>query len=236
MPRLSLLLALVLVIATSAARAQTEVWLKVDHGHVLILSAGDPEWTPSGERQRVPVNSFLLTGEEAEATLFRATESFDVPSGSYVFVDDVFPKSRMELVDALTRIEAAQLPGRGPAEAEPDRPLGLTYGSPSQSASTTSGEVPYEAERRRTVAHFYALDRFDAALLSLKRSMTKFPELYEDDATVELLLDLYGRFQLYGFMLDECDRLLNRPQAEPVAAVLQHWRDIAEEALAMQRR
>lgn len=226
-----MLITLVLLGARTAA-AQPEVWLKVEVGNVLFLAPGDATWTPSEDRQRVPVQAFVLTKPETTAHLFAATESYELPAGSYFFVEDVIPKERIQIVDALSRIEAAQLPR--PKPEQPDRPLGLTYGSP---AATPAAEldVPYAEERRRAIDFFYSRGRYDAALLMLKRALQKFPELYHDPNNVELLLALYAHFELFGFMLDECDRLRSTPEGEAVAELIYHWRDVARSGLSGQR-
>lgn len=235
MPRAIVVILVLLMMPPLPVRAQPDVWLRVDSGNVFVLTPGHPEWAPAAPRMQVPAAAFLLTHEDARAMLFRATESYDVPQGSYFFVDDAFPRSRLELVDALTRIEASQLPGSREADDAPQRPFGLTYGAPVPPPPAAIS-VPYELERRRAVAHFYTSGRFDAALLSLKRSMIRFPELYADEQLVELLLNLYARFKLYGFVLDECERLMERPHVEPVAEVVQQWREIAERELAVAPR
>lgn len=231
--RLLLLLALLL---PAASYAQPEVWLKVDAGDVLYLDPDAAAWTPAAARQRVPAHAFLLTKPDARATLFRATESYDVPAGAYFFIGDVFPRSRVQLVDALTRIEASQLPGPAPDERTGERTLGLTYGARPTPTSANNVSVPHEAERRRAVAFFYEHGRYDAALLTLKRSMNKFPDLYADEDRVQLLMDLYARFRLYGFLLDECDRLMDAPHSEPFAQLLRDWHATAREALALRER
>lgn len=230
------LLVLALLMPLGAA-AQPDVWMKVEAGDVLYL---DPEilaWTPAEARQRMPAHAFLLTKADARATLFRATESYEVPAGAYFFVDDVFPRSRVDLVDALARIEASQLPVRTPSrEPDAERPLGLTYGARPGSAASADDSVPHHAERRRAVAYFHEQGRYDAALLSLKRSMNKFPDLYADEDNVRLLMDLYAHFRLYGFLLDECDRLMEAPRTEPVTQLARDWHAVAREALALRGR
>ena len=224
-------LLLAALLLPAAASAQTEVWLKVEAGELLYLAPGLPDWVPAQERERLPLQAFVLTGPETRALLFRATETYELPAGAYLFVEDVFPKTRMEIIDALTRIEAAQLPAAPRREREAARPLGLTYGAPARAAHA-GGQVPFLHQRRAAVRHFYARERYDAALLMLKRSLHKFPDLYGDEDDLRLLLDLYARFGLHGFLLDECERLLEAPPTEAHAELLRRWRTVAREALA----
>lgn len=227
-----LFLTALMLAAVSPAVAQTEAWLKVEEGDVLVLAPGDATWMPSEARQRVPLQAFLLTKAGADAHLFVATEVYELPSDAYFFVDDVIPKERMEIVDALSRIEAAQLPR--PKQEQPARVLGLTYGSPA-SIEAADLDVPYAAERLRAIDFYYQQQRYDAALLMLKRAMQKFPELYADEGHVDLLLALYAHFQLYGFLLDECDRLRAVPQDEPVSELVHRWSDVARKGISEQR-
>jgi hypothetical protein len=79
----------------------------------------------------------------------------------------------VEIVAALTRIEAEQLPVNTHEPGQENRKtLGLIYGE-AKEAATPSGTIPYEKERNQAINGFGAW-QYGAALLSLKRTMTKF--------------------------------------------------------------
>ena len=55
------------------------------------------------------------------------------------------------------------------------------------------GAIPHEAERLQAVEWFEAQGRYDAALLSLKRTLGRAPSLYAQTEHVEQLLRLYEK-------------------------------------------
>ena len=131
----------------------------------------------------------------------------------------------------MTRIEAEQLPENTQEPGAPAaRPLGLTYGRPTD-ATSAAQDIPYRQERLHAVAWFYDHDRFDAALLTLKRAMTKYPYLYAETALVERLLGLYDHLALYGFLLDESERLLDAEVSEPYTRLVHDWHERAKNRL-----
>ena len=173
------------------AMAQTEVWIKVDSGAVLYLSPYDSEWIPVSEKQKIPSKTYLSTKAATRATLFRETAAYPLPADAYFYVEDAFEKSRVEIVAALTRIEAAQLPVNIQApDDQRQKTLGLTYGE-KKPANESTGEVPHEAARHRAIRWFVEHEQPHAALLSLKRMLTKFPSLYAKQQYVDQLLFFY---------------------------------------------
>jgi hypothetical protein len=215
----------------SAAFSQSEVWIKVDSGTVLYLAPAGAEWIPVSKKQKIPAKTYLLSKPGAKAILFQETTAYELPPAAYFFVDDVFHKSRVDLVAALARIEAEQLPvnTRDPGQ-ENRKTLGLIYGEAPE-ASVSAGPIPFEQERESAVSWFAAHGHYGAALLSLKRAMTKFPALYLRQAHAEQLLSLYGHLELYGFLLEESNRLLALRSSEAFHHVVKEWNDTAKRKL-----
>lgn len=215
----------------SAAFSQSEVWIKVDSGTVLYLAPAGAEWIPVSKKQKIPAKTFLLSKPDAKAILFQETTAYELPPAAYFFVDDIFHKSRVDLVAALTRIEAEQLPAntREPGQ-ENRRTLGLIYGEAPE-ASPSAGAIPFEQEREAAIQWFAAHGQYGAALLSLKRAMTKFPALYLRQAYAEQILSLYSHLELYGFLLEESNRLLALKSSEAFQRVVKEWNETAKRKL-----
>ena len=214
-----------------AAFSQSEVWIKVDSGTVLYLAPAGAEWIPVSKKQKIPVKTFLLSKPGAKAILFQETTVYELPPAAYFFVDDIFHKSRVDLVAALTRIEAEQLPvnTREPGR-ENRKTLGLIYGEAPE-ASSVAGAIPFEQERASAIRWFAANGQYGAALLSLKRAMTKFPALYLRQTYAEQLLSLYSHLELYGFLLEESNRLLALKSSEAFHRIVKDWNETAKRKL-----
>jgi hypothetical protein len=58
--------------------------------------------------------------------------------------------------------------------------------------------------------------------------MTKYPQLYEEANVVERLLSLYDRLELYGFLLDESERLLHSEAPEAYSRIVIDWNERAK--------
>lgn len=222
---------IILGFLSSAALSQSEVWIKVDSGTVLYLAPAGAEWIPVSKKQKIPAKTFLLSKPDAKAILFQETTVYELPPAAYFFVDDLFHKSRVDLVAALTRIEAEQLPvnTREPAR-ENRKTLGLIYGEAPE-ASPVAGAIPFERERESAIRWFAVHGRYGAALLSLKRAMTKFPALYLRQAYAEQLLSLYSHLELYGFLLEESNRLLVLKSSDAFHSVVKDWNETAKRKL-----
>ena len=222
---------IILGFLSSAAFSQSEVWIKVDSGTVLYLAPAGAEWIPVSKKQKIPAKTFLLSKPDAKAVLFQETTVYELPPAAYFFVDDLFHKSRVDLVAALTRIEAEQLPvnTREPAR-ENRKTLGLIYGEAPE-ASPVAGAIPFERERESAIRWFAVHGRYGAALLSLKRAMTKFPALYLRQAYAEQLLSLYSHLELYGFLLEESNRLLVLKSSDAFHSVVKDWNETAKRKL-----
>ena len=208
---------------------QDQIWVKVDAGQALILDGHHAEWVPLLDRQSVPVKAFLLTKPDTQVQLFKETEVINVPTDAYFYIQDALPKQQTAVVAALTRIQAEQLPA-SPQRRSPKRVLGLTYGTPENHTDETA-KVPYERERYGAVQWFYEQGRHDAALLSLKRMMTKFPSLYKHRPYVDQLLELYSQLELYGFLHDESRQLMQFNISDDFDQMVIEWNDLAKQKL-----
>ena len=222
---------LVLLLSPAVVWAQPQVWLDVQAGTVLYLDPVQSDWVPVTAKQQIPERTFLLVKPDTRLRLFKEAEVYDLPSPAYFFVEDVPRKSRVEVVAALTRIEAAQLPMPSARPgAQQARRIGVTYGKPP-GATARGGPIPYKAERAAAIAWFYEQDRLDAALLSLKRMMTRYPSLYLDLAYVKQLLHCYEQLELYGFLLDETNRLMDVEVSADYEQTIGHWHNLATQKL-----
>ena len=211
--------------------AQSQVWLDVQAGTVFYLDPVQSDWVPVTGKQQIPEQTFLLVKPDTRLRLFKEAEVYELPSSAYFYVEDVPRKRRVEVVAALTRIEAAQLPASTAKPASQQaRRIGVTYGKPP-GETQPGGAIPYEAERAAAVAWFYEHDRLDAALLSLKRMMTRYPSLYLDLSYVKQLLYFYERLELYGFLWDETKRLMGGEVSPHYEQTIGHWHNLATQKL-----
>lgn len=224
---------LVFFLTPSLAFGQSGGWLKITAGTALYLDPHQNEWLPADDRQQVSLHTYLLTQETTQARLFNETDAIDLPPAAYFYLDDALPKPRVSIVGALTRIEAAQLPTNIQAPDDAAKPIGLTYGNPANIPATTS-DIPHRRAREQAITWFYDHERYGAALLSLKRMMTRFPDLYAEHVYVEQLLHLYDRLGLYGFLLDESERLLEADAPEPFTRMVHDWNETAKNQLLRQ--
>lgn len=214
------------------AHAQTKVWVKLESGAALYLHPYQQQWLPLSAKEEVPAKTFILTKSGAKTTLFRATETYAVPESAYFFIEDMLMKSRVEVVAALTQIEAEQLPKPARENRERKLPIGLTYGeSAPDTASPNVSAIPYLSERENAIRYFLDAKRYDAALLSQKRLMTKFPALYQDAAQAERLFMLYDKLELYGFLNDETRRLLAIKRTAEYDKMVEKWNNVAKAKL-----
>jgi len=215
----------------SSALAQNNVWLKLEKGDALVLLPKTAQWQPLITKNEIPRRTYLLTKEQSVVKIFVATEIYEVDENSYVFIEDVIAKSRGQLVAELTRIEAEQLPNPERKNESPNaQEVGLTYGKPSQS-SVGDGNIPYRKERFTAINYFIKKDRPDAAVLTMKRMLTKYPSLYLDQLVVEQLFSLYERLELHGFLFDESNKLLSIIKNEEFSTVVMKWNKEAKKKL-----
>jgi len=211
--------------------AQDNVWLKLEKGDALVLLPKKAQWQPLIAKNEMPRRTYLLTKEQSVVKIFVATEIYEIEENSYVFVEDAIAKTRGQLVAELTRIEAEQLPNPDQKNESPNSPeVGLTYGKPSQS-SVGESKIPYRQERFNAINYFMKKNRSDAAVLTLKRMLTKYPSLYLDQTVVEQLFLLYERLELHGFLFDESNKLLSIIKNEEFSTVVMKWNKEAKKKL-----
>jgi hypothetical protein len=224
------LLLLIIISIPALAFAQDQVWLNVEAGTVFYLDPLQADWVPVTGKQQVPEQTYVLVKPAARVHLFKDAEVYTLPAGAYFYLEDVPHKGRVEVVAALTRIEAAHLPAPAarPDAGEPRR-IGVTYGKPPSAPSARV--IPYEAERAAAVTWFYEQGRVDAAVLSLKRLMTRYPSLYLNLSYVEQLLHGYEQLELYGFLLDEAKRLMDAEVSPDYEQTILRWHDRAAKKL-----
>jgi len=220
-----------LLVIISSGQGQDNVWLKLEKGDALILSPKTAQWQPLSSKSEMPRRTFLLTKENSAVKVFVATEFYEVDENSYVFVEDVIAKTRPQLVAELTRIEAEQLPNLDrPTDSLNTLEVGLTYG---KSPLPPSGDfkVPFRTERFNAIHSFMKKDRIDAATLTLKRMLAKYPSLYLDQAIVEQLFSFYERLELDGFLFDESSKLMSIIKNDEFSNVLMAWNKKAKNKL-----
>lgn len=226
-----LLMTLLCLLPTSLF-AQKTVWIKVDSGTVLNLDPQQMQWVPMSEKQQIPVNSYLLTKPDARAVLVKGTELYPLPPDAYFYVNDIFKRNRIEVVAALTQIEAEQLPENiTEPNHDNNKPVGLTYGE-LQGETAERSDIPHEKQRMNAANWFYLREQFDAALLTLKRVLTRFPALWLRENEADKLFFLYDKFQLYGFLLNDSSRLLTMKHPENLDKVVRSWYQKAEQSLS----
>jgi hypothetical protein len=225
---------IILFAAVNIASAQEKVWLKLEKGEAVILDPMSAAWQPITEKTEAVRRTFLLTKERSAVNIFHATEMYPVGEEWYLFIEDIIPKTRSQVVAELTRIEAEQLPN---SEQRSDSlgsiPAGLTYGKMKEPASVS--KVPFLKQRMNTVNGSTAAGRNDAAVLTMKRMMAKYPSLYFDRAMVDRLFGLYEALELDGFLFDESSRLMGMTANADFSRQLSEWNTSAKNRLAQRR-
>jgi hypothetical protein len=206
-----------------SAQENKTVWIKVERGNVLYLNPLETEWNPVSEKEKILVRTYLFTGNSTVATI----ETYVLPSNAYFFINDIFRRSRLEVIGALTRIEAEQLP----ANVGPDsqKTVGLIFGDPP--SVNDAGQIPNENERRNAIIWFINQNNYTAALLSLKRMLTRYPSAYLIRNYAEQLFTLYDWLELHGLLLDETKLLLKINAPNEFHQKIKDWHDYAQKKL-----
>lgn len=215
------------LVLLAATPLQAQVPVSVTAGAARYLTPAG--WVPVVPGSAVPLDAYVHTDPGTTAALTPASGAVPLPPDAYFYLDDALPRTRVDLVSALTRIEVSQLPRTDTVRAAP-RPLGLIYGKPP--AAGAAPPAPYEAARRHAVVWFYEQGRYDAALLALKRFLVRFPHYYADETVVARLLELYERLALYGHLWDETSRLMVVPVSESYDRMVHRFNDVARTRLA----
>lgn len=222
-----------LIVNSEQASAQEKLWIKLEKGSALVLNPTTSEWIPLSSKDQVPVKTFLLTKPDSKLIVFRETTVYETPADGYFFAEDLFSKTRNELVSALVRIETSQLPAGSPPSS--DKPVvGLTYGKEKE-LETKNDEVPFLKERQNAIIWFSKQKKYDSALLSIKRLMVKYPKLYKNQDQVNVLLSLYEKLELYGYLYDESSRLMTQKTADEFDQMVIKWNDVAKKQLTGRR-
>ncbi len=203
--------------------------MKVEKGNVLYLSPAQSEWVPCSSKEKISAKTYILTKDSTVATIFKDAESYEIPSDSYFFGNDIFELNRLEIVSALTFIEAEQLPET--EKKDSTKTIGLIYGNQSQS-NETEMTIPFEKERKNAIAWFVNNNYYSAALLSLKRIVSRYPNAYLDINYMEQLFYLYDWFGLHGFLREEADMLLKLESKNEYKNRVHKWHEIAMEKLS----
>ena len=227
-----LLFSVLLVMLPLKTFAQEKVWIHVEQGIVLYLSPLNSDWEPVTGKDQIPERSYITTKSGVKAHIFKEASAYDVPENAYFFVDDLFERNRLEVIDALVRIEAEQLPVN-PDGADSTKTLGLIYGAPIPQTSGIEA-IPFHEERLNAINWFLHHNQQSAALLSIKRTLTKYPRMYLDQNYIERLLSLYSRFELYGYLFEESNRLLMLRTTDTYKETVRAWHNFAQERLREQ--
>ncbi|MBX7150050.1 hypothetical protein K1X84_00320 [bacterium] len=227
MKLLTFLLVLHIAVCTIEAQQQS-LWVKLERGESLFLDPSAMQWIPISAKQALPSKTFVLTKEQTKLKLYKETDVYDTPDRGYFFLEDVVPKNRSDLVGVLTQIEGEQLPSMK-VDSVSKQAVGLTYGFPG--SEKTSVAIPYLDERLNAIRWFYNQKRYDAALLSLKRFLSRFPNQYYSSSRLEMLFDLYEKTELYGFLFDETNRLMALQKNEEFGPVIVRWNETAKKYL-----
>lgn len=214
---------------TTLMMAQSETWLKLEKGDALYLDVVSMKWQPLGAKEKKAPRTYVLTKAGAMLKIYRETDVYDTPAEAYFYIEDLFVNNKRDLVSAITRIEAEQLPSQ-PVERSNEKNFGLTYGRANESGMENQS-VPYLAERMHAIQWFEAHQYSETALLSLKRLITKFPSLYFEPSNFDRLCSLYMKLNLYGFLFDETNRFMTLKRDDEFGRMVIRWNETAKKKL-----
>ncbi len=220
-----------LLTAASLCAGQSEIWVNIEKGSALFLNPETMAWEPIVGKQQLPAKTYVLTKDQTVLNVFKETDVLAAPARGYFFIADIFLRDRMQVVEELTAIEAQQLPPSSrPDTLDEKKVIGLTYGVMAVRTSSKPS-IPYLEERMNAVESFQAKKRYDAALLSLKRTMAQFPALYLDQRFANLLCRLYDDLELYGFLYEETNRLMVVQKEGEFGTMIVQWNELAKKKL-----
>ncbi|NUQ81943.1 MAG: hypothetical protein HUU10_10065 [Bacteroidetes bacterium] len=205
------------------------VWTRLESGQAFTLNPVKSEWIPLKEREQLPAQSIILTKPGTRLYVYEGTETSEAPANAYFILGDVLPKTTPDLVRTLTHIELSQLPA-APATQEqtPPKP-GITYGELKKQAEAPA--IPFYLERLTAIDWFAAHGQPGGALLSLKRLVTRYPDLLERADLAERLFTLYDQLGLDGYLYDETSRLMLRQTRGDTDPLLRQWNERARQKL-----
>ncbi len=220
-----------LLTVVSICAGQSDIWVNIEKGSALFLNPGTMAWEPIVGKQQLPAKTYVLTKDRAVLNVFKETDVLPAPARGYFFLADIFLRDRMQVVEELTAIEAQQLPPSSrPDTLDEKKVVGLTYGVMAARTSPKPS-IPYLEERMNAVESFHAKKRYDAALLSLKRTMAQFPAIYLDTRCANLLCRLYDDLELYGFLYEETNRLMVVQKEGEFGTMIVRWNELAKKKL-----
>jgi hypothetical protein len=217
----------------SIASSQMKVWVYTHGGNTRFYNPQTMGWEPIIEKQQVPVKTYVLTSEGVQFKVFKGADVAEGPSNGYFFLDDVFPRKKIQIVEELTIIESQQLRSTSKGDSLNQKNIyGLTYGLPStKKISDPSSTIPHFKEWENAVNWFYEQKRYDAAVLSLKRLVVQFPSLYYNIKFTDLLMKLYEKLELYGFIYSETNWLIAIQKEGDSGVTLKKWNELAKQKL-----
>lgn len=220
-----------LLTAVSLSVAQSDIWVNIEKGSALFLNPKLMTWEPIIGKQQLPAKTYVLTKDQAVLKVFKETDVLSSPARGYFFLSDIFLRDKMQVVEELTSIEAQQLPPSSrPDTMDEKKVVGLTYGMMAGRAASKFS-IPYLEERINAVESFQSQKRYDAALLSLKRTMALFPVMYLDSRFANLLCRLYDSLELYGFLYEETNRLMVVQKEGEFGTMIVQWNELAKNKL-----
>lgn len=205
------------------------VWIRLESGQAFVLNPVKSDWIPLKEREQLPVQSIILTKPGTRLFVYQDTETSEAPSNAYFILGDVLPKTTPDLVRTLTHIELSQLPAAPSTQEQTAPKPGITYGELKKQAETP--EIPFYLERLTAIDWFVAHGQPAGALLSLKRLVTRYPDLLERADLAGRLFSLYDQLGLDGYLYDETSRLLLRQTRGDTDPVLREWNERARQKL-----
>lgn len=221
--------AICFILLTSPLMGQSEIWLKLEKGDAMYLDVTSMKWQPLGSKEKIAPRTYVLTKADATLKIYRETDVYDAPAGGYFYIEDMFVNNKRDLVSAITRIEAEQLPSQ-PVERTNDQKFGLTYGRVNETRAENQS-VPYLTERMRAIYWFEEHQYAETALLSLKRLISKFPSLYFEPSNFDRLCSLYMKLGLYGFLFDETNRFMTLKRDDEFGQMVIRWNETAKKKL-----
>lgn len=210
--------------------SQSKIWIKIEKGSALYLNPTNSEWVPVSSKEEISRKTFVLIKPESEVKFYLETEQYKVPSSGYFFAEDILEKSESDMVEALTKIELEQLPPTDTKTDNDKKVVGLTYGK-SENKNDSKSNIPFYTERFSAIKWFMENKKFNSALLSLKRTMTKYPVLYKTGSNFEILCSLYDKTGLYGFLYNETNHLIQKDKSNELQTEIIKWNEIAKNKL-----
>lgn len=177
------------------------LWVTVSKGAAVYLNPYTNSWEPIAQKQQIREHTFLLTKNNSEVVIYNQEQTVKISSNMYVYLNDLFVENKNQLMSKLNKIQMDQLPKTEIDKTGKKRSIGLTFGALTKPKIEI--DIPYLKERINTVNYLDNENNSKAALLTLKRLMTKYPEMYFDYNYTKKLFDYYSEYNLKGMLYDE---------------------------------